>query len=181
MFFYIIIHESYHSTSHKIQKIYIQIFVRIIEYTYLSIFKGIFMVKKIVNLLLLCTLLVGLNGCEDDENYYDDLYDDMTYMLCERIWTDSFTANNGAECYQELFFYPNGNGVDHRKYKYRNGRIEIIEDPFYWDWEDRYCETLVIDYGGGIIDYYDDVKLTPNTLRAILNGDIDVRFVGYPY
>ena len=60
--------------------------------------------KNILGLLFLLSTLCLFNSCEDDP-YYDDRYD-LTSALCSGTWAETYTTNNGEDCYHVLSFYP---------------------------------------------------------------------------
>ena len=55
--------------------------------------------KNILGLLFLLSTLCLFNSCEDDP-YYDDRYD-LTSALCSGTWSETYTTNNGEDCYHD--------------------------------------------------------------------------------
>ena len=52
-------------------------------------------------------VLCGFSSCEEDP-YYDP-YEEITYDLCNYVWTDWFVVD-GLDCEQQLTFNPDGKG-----------------------------------------------------------------------
>ena len=84
--------------------------------------------RYLINIFLLIAVLCGFSSCEEDP-YYDP-YEEITYDLCNYVWTDWFVVD-GLDCEQQLTFNPDGKGWDTRIYHYPSGRIDR-EESFYW-------------------------------------------------
>ena len=70
--------------------------------------------KNILGLLFLLSTLCLFNSCEDDP-YYDDRYD-LTSALCSGTWSETYTTNNGEDCYHVLSFYSDWTGSDYYEF-----------------------------------------------------------------
>ena len=77
--------------------------------------------KNILGLLFLLSTLCLFNSCEDDP-YYDDRYD-LTSALCSGTWSETYTTNNGEDCYHVLSFYSDWTGSDY--YEFYRGNILV--------------------------------------------------------
>lgn len=97
--------------------------------------------RYLINIFLLIAVLCGFSSCEEDP-YYDP-YEEITYDLCNYVWTDWFVVD-GLDCEQQLTFNPDGKGWDTRIYHYPSGRIDrrkfhstgtgTITIPIYFIW-----------------------------------------------
>ena len=109
--------------------------------------------KNILGFLLLLSVFCLFNSCEDDP-YYDG-YGWATDALCNNTWVDFYTNNDGYECEQRLDFYD---------------MTDELKTSFYWDWEDDYFDSFYVEYANGT-DYYEDVRISNEYLKCLLNGD----------
>lgn len=126
--------------------------------------------KSIGSLIALFIFLAGLTGCEDDP-IGNDAYDEATYALCQNTWEDTYVTNDDRDCVQQLTFYANGAGTDYRNYYSPYGQwLGDEQIPFYWDWDNRYFDSLFIDYPNGDRSYLDYIRITPRTLQCELDG-----------
>lgn len=133
------------------------------------------MKKSVWGLLALLTLFLGLVSCEDDP-FDNDPYEEATFALCQNIWEDTYVTEDGRDCVQRLTFYSNGNGEDYRIYYSRYGQYLGEERiPVYWDWNNRYYDSLYIEYPDGGVSYMDQIRITPRTLQCLLD-DYPVTF-----
>ena len=103
--------------------------------------------RYLINIFLLIAVLCGFSSCEEDP-YYDP-YEEITYDLCNYVWTDWFVVD-GLDCEQQLTFNPDGKGWDTRIYHYPSGRIDREEIPFYWVLKDIWISgrTFECQYNG---------------------------------
>lgn len=51
--------------------------------------------RYLINIFLLIAVLCGFSSCEEDP-YYDP-YEEITYDLCNYVWTDWFVVD-GLDC-----------------------------------------------------------------------------------
>ena len=79
--------------------------------------------RYLINIFLLIAVLCGFSSCEEDP-YYDP-YEEITYDLCNYVWTDWFVVD-GLDCEQQLTFNPDGKGWDTRIYHYPRSRGNSI-------------------------------------------------------
>ena len=112
-------------------------------------------------------VLCGFSSCEEDP-YYDP-YEEITYDLCNYVWTDWFVVD-GLDCEQQLTFNPDGKGWDTRIYHYPSGRIDREEIPFYWDWDNYYTDILYMDYEDGQT-VLKDIWISGRTFECQYNGE----------
>lgn len=90
--------------------------------------------KNILGLLFLLSTLCLFNSCEDDP-YYDDRYD-LTSALCSGTWSETYTTNNGEDCYHVLSFYSDWTGSDYYEFYRGNILVRRTEEAFRWHWDD---------------------------------------------
>ena len=110
--------------------------------------------RYLINIFLLIAVLCGFSSCEEDP-YYDP-YEEITYDLCNYVWTDWFVVD-GLDCEQQLYHYP-------------SGRIDREEIPFYWDWNNYYTDILYMDYEDGQTTL-ENVWISGRTFKCLYNGE----------
>ena len=64
--------------------------------------------RYLINIFLLIAVLCGFSSCEEDP-YYDP-YEEITYDLCNYVWTDWFVVD-GLDCEQQLTFRMGKDGI----------------------------------------------------------------------
>lgn len=123
--------------------------------------------RKYLNLLFLCTLVLGLVSCEPDdgEDYY--IYD----TLIDGIWVGDlgFADKYDSALESGLEFEGNGYGRDEQVY-YNDPYGEVAFSlPFRWD---VYGRTLRLDYGYDypLLEIY-DVYIAGDRLSGVLYVD----------
>lgn len=130
--------------------------------------------KNILGLLFLLSALCLFNSCEDDP-YYDDRYD-LTSVLCSGTWSETYTTNNGENCYHVLDFYSDWTGSDYYEFYRGNILVRRTEEAFRWHWDDDnyyYPNSIYMDFPDGACSYFENIQIRGFQLRGILD-DIDV-------
>lgn len=115
--------------------------------------------KKYASILMMLTVLVGFTSCEDDENLEDRMFG--------RVWIGDvgLSADNGELLYSEFRFDPDGFGEEYQYY-FRD-RAYYDSFRFKWNWEDRYSNNLILDYGRNGVSYMDDVDIRQGRMTGI--------------
>lgn len=127
------------------------------------------MIKRhLLNIFMLITVLCGFSSCEDDP-YYDP-YEEATYNLCQALWVDQFTTDDGRACTQVLEFNSNHTGQDNRTYVYPNGAVQEESIPFNWDWDEGYTDALYIDYFDREGIWLEDIRFGYDTMKCLYDG-----------
>ena len=111
--------------------------------------------KNILGLLFLLSTLCLFNSCEDDPNY-DDRYD-LTSALCSGTWSETYTTNNGEDCYHVLSFYSDWTGSDYYEFYRGNILVRRTEEAFRWHWDDDnyyYPNSIYMDFPDGTYSYF---------------------------
>ena len=123
--------------------------------------------RKFLNILFLCTLVLGLSSCEPDdgEDYY--IYD----TLLGGIWVGDlgFADAYNSPLESGLYFEGNGLGRDEQAY-YNDPYGEVAFSlPFRWDIHGR---ILRLDYGYNypLLEIY-DVYVAGDRLSGVLYVD----------
>ena len=125
---------------------------------------------NILSLILLLTILCGLNSCVDKPL---DPIDNPEYILCNSAgWWDEY-YDAGDYCEQRLIFYSDGRGEesiichfsefpgDFKEYKY----------SFHWAWDDDDYRSIYMEYDNGDYILFDDLRIYPNELSGYLGND----------
>ena len=130
--------------------------------------------KNILGLLFLLSTLCLFNSCEDDP-YYDDRYD-LTSALCSGTWSETYTTNNGEDCYHVLSFYSDWTGSDYYEFYRGNILVRRTKEAFRWHWDDDnyyYPNSIYMDFPDGTYSYFEDIQIRGFQLRGILD-EIDI-------
>ena len=64
--------------------------------------------RYLINIFLLIAVLCGFSSCEEDP-YYDP-YEEITYDLCNYVWTDWFVVD-GLDCEQQHLIRMGKDGI----------------------------------------------------------------------
>lgn len=128
-----------------------------------------------VKMLLLCVITLSMTSCGDD-NYYTIQNSDE--KLCSKTWVEEYTTEDGDLCRYQLEFTKNKkNNKELCSGKettilYKTGSKETTERDFTWEWIDGSKEGLILNYGAGDIEYFENVWVREHYISGKLNSKI---------
>lgn len=116
----------------------------------------------------LCALLIGLASCGDDV-YYTMENDDK--KLCDRLWVDEYTTEEGLFCTYQLRFFTNSKGQELTT-TYDEGGKTTVDREFSWRWTDGSKEALSLTFADGKVKYFENVWVRDHYLSGEIDGKI---------
>lgn len=130
-----------------------------------------------VKILLLTVFTLSLVSCGDDIYYTMQNSDDK---LCNKVWMEQYETEDGYLCRHQLEFkkvrQDNKEVYSGKETTIvqKTGTTETTSKDFTWKWVDNTMEGLILSYGAGDIQYFENVWVREHYLSGKLDGRVIV-------